>query len=97
MQRKANVLQCPANGRLNFTKAMLWLGWCGHYIIIFKDYNIVLYYYIGLLYNILIQKILLWVYVFVLLQKNVKLNLKLNVKMQKKQLKNIVVMIKVFV
>ena len=24
MQRKANVLQCPANGRLNFTKAMLW-------------------------------------------------------------------------
>lgn len=24
MQRKANILQCPANGRLNFTKAMLW-------------------------------------------------------------------------
>ena len=24
MQRKANVLQCPANGRLNFTKAMRW-------------------------------------------------------------------------
>ena len=24
MQRKSNVLQCPANGRLNFTKAMLW-------------------------------------------------------------------------
>jgi hypothetical protein len=24
MQRKANVLQCPVNGRLNFTKAMLW-------------------------------------------------------------------------
>lgn len=24
MQRKAGVLQCPANGRLNFTKAMLW-------------------------------------------------------------------------
>jgi hypothetical protein len=24
MQRKANILQCPANGRLNFTKAMWW-------------------------------------------------------------------------
>jgi hypothetical protein len=24
MQRKANILQSPANGRLNFTKAMLW-------------------------------------------------------------------------
>ena len=24
MQRKANILQCPENGRLNFTKAMLW-------------------------------------------------------------------------
>jgi hypothetical protein len=24
MQRKANILQCPINGRLNFTKAMLW-------------------------------------------------------------------------
>ena len=24
MQRKANVLQCPVNGRLNFTKAMRW-------------------------------------------------------------------------
>ena len=24
MQRKANILQCPVNGRLNFTKAMWW-------------------------------------------------------------------------
>ena len=24
MQRKSSVLQCPVNGRLNFTKAMLW-------------------------------------------------------------------------
>jgi hypothetical protein len=24
MQRKSNVLECPLNGRLNFTKAMLW-------------------------------------------------------------------------
>ena len=24
MQRKANILQCPVNGRLNFTKAMRW-------------------------------------------------------------------------
>jgi hypothetical protein len=24
MQRKSNVLQCSLNGRLNFTKAMLW-------------------------------------------------------------------------